>query len=246
MTWYCVFLLKLQSTLCEKLERIYNGRRRAMLDKVVILSEPNLIKAVIVCVLTPVIWNIVARLEFYTHILTKIACNNKYIGAYALAVYIFTFSLYRDYLFNQAVATQPTWSFLEQFSPYTQYIGYVIGGIGSIFVLSSMWKLGITGTYLGDYFGILMDEPVTSFPFNVMRNPMYDGATMVFLGQALVANSAAGILMTVVIYVTYHIALLFEGPFTDMIYAQRAAKANSSSSDASSKATKKKRAMKID
>ena len=30
-----------------------------------------------------------------------------------------------------------------------------------------MYALGVTGTYLGDYFGILMDEPVTSFPFNV-------------------------------------------------------------------------------
>lgn len=28
---------------------------------------------------------------------------------------------------------------------------------GSTLVASSMWKLGVTGTYLGDYFGILMD-----------------------------------------------------------------------------------------
>lgn len=28
---------------------------------------------------------------------------------------------------------------------------------GSTLVVSSMWKLGVTGTYLGDYFGILMD-----------------------------------------------------------------------------------------
>jgi phosphatidylethanolamine N-methyltransferase len=35
-----------------------------------------------------------------------------------------------------------------------------------------MWALGVTGTYLGDYFGILMDEMVVGFPFNVTDAPM--------------------------------------------------------------------------
>lgn len=35
-----------------------------------------------------------------------------------------------------------------------------------------MWRLGVVGTYLGDYFGILMEERVTAFPFNVMDDPM--------------------------------------------------------------------------
>jgi len=32
----------------------------------------------------------------------------------------------------------------------------VLGGIGGLLVGSSMWRLGVTGTYLGDYFGILV------------------------------------------------------------------------------------------
>lgn len=48
-----------------------------------------------------------------------------------------------------------------------------------------MWALGITGTYLGDYFGILMDDIVTGFPFNVMGDPMYWGSSMCFVGVAL-------------------------------------------------------------
>lgn len=32
--------------------------------------------------------------------------------------------------------------------------------VGSTLVASSMWKLGVTGTYLGDYFGILMTVSV--------------------------------------------------------------------------------------
>lgn len=38
---------------------------------------------------------------------------------------------------------------------------------------------------LGDYFGILMEDRVTSFPFNVNENPMYNGTVMIFLGTAM-------------------------------------------------------------
>ena len=49
-----------------------------------------------------------------------------------------------------------------------------------------MWQaLGVTGTYLGDYFGILMDKMVTGFPFNILDNPMYIGSTMCFLAHSL-------------------------------------------------------------
>lgn len=37
----------------------------------------------------------------------------------------------------------------------------------------------------GDYFGILMDEKVTGFPFNITENPMYWGSTANYLGLAL-------------------------------------------------------------
>ncbi len=68
--------------------------------------------------------------------------------------------------------------------------------------MSSSWALGITGmfklyiispwsdhlsagTFLGDYFGILMSKKVEGFPFNVLDNPMYVGSTMIFLSGAL-------------------------------------------------------------
>lgn len=38
---------------------------------------------------------------------------------------------------------------------------------------------------LGDYFGILMDERVTSFPFSVNDDPMYNGTVLIFLGTAI-------------------------------------------------------------
>ena len=83
-------------------------------------------------------------------------------------------------------------------------------GAGNILVLSSMWALGVTGTYLGDYFGILMDDRVTSFPFNVTNAPMYYGSTLSFFGTALLYAKPAGFLLTIEVLIGYIIALSFE------------------------------------
>merc|ERR1711976_690342 len=182
-------------------------------------QDPAFRWAAAVIVLCPLIWNTLARIEYYTHTLTKLACGNRYWGCYALAVWIFSFSLYRDYMIELAVERQPVLEKLGEM-PF-QLAGYAFFGVGSVLVLSSMWALGVTGTYLGDYFGILMKERVTSFPFNFVEDPMYDGATMCFLAQALLAKSAIGIVLTAIVFVVYKFALLLEGPFTTMIYAQR-------------------------
>ncbi|KAF2667337.1 phospholipid methyltransferase [Microthyrium microscopicum] len=86
-----------------------------------------------------------------------------------------------------------------------------------------MWALGVTGTYLGDYFGMLMDDMVTGFPFNVSSCPMYLGSTMSFAATALWFGKPAGLLMTGLVWVAYGIALRYEDPFTGAIYAKREA-----------------------
>lgn len=112
--------------------------------------------------------------------------------------------------------------------------------------MTSTWALGVTGTFLGDYFGILMDHRVEGFPFNVLRDPMYVGSTMCFAATALWFESPAGLLITLYVYIVYIVALRFEGyvvlsmsywqlthirnrPFTDAIYSKRASDALASS-----------------
>lgn len=73
-----------------------------------------------------------------------------------------------------------------------------------------MWALGLTGTYLGDYFGILMDHRVTSFPFNITDAPMYYGSTLSFLGTAILYGKPAGILLTLEVLAVYMVALSYE------------------------------------
>lgn len=84
-------------------------------------------------------------------------------------------------------------------------------GIGQLFVLSSFYRLGVTGTFLGDYCGIFMSERVTGFPFNVVENPMYVGSTMSFFAYSLWNSSWAGLLITATVAVVYIVALKFEG-----------------------------------
>jgi Phospholipid methyltransferase len=46
---------------------------------------------------------------------------------------------------------------------YASKVALVLGALGQLFVITSTWQLGITGTFLGDYFGILMDHRVTGY-----------------------------------------------------------------------------------
>ena len=98
--------------------------------------------------------------------------------------------------------------FLQQ--PLLKVIAYGLIAAGNVLVISSMWALGLTGTYLGDYFGILMDNIVTSFPFNVIDAPMYYGSTMSFLGTSILYARPAGLLLTAEILAVYLVALRFE------------------------------------
>eukprot|EP01080_Neovahlkampfia_damariscottae_P006079 gene6079-10087_t len=186
-------------------------------------TDNNLHLALLTIVAAPTIWNILGRMEFYTHILTKLACGNKYFGCYILAVYIFGFSALRDHFFFQAILSQPKFDLLG--SPAVYGVGVFLAFIGQVFAITSLYQLGLTGTYLGDYFGILMKERVTAFPFNVLEHPMYHGATMTFLGMSLMNQSVAGIVLTAVALVMYTIAIAFEGPFTSNIYEQAAKEA---------------------
>ena len=116
-------------------------------------------------------------------------------------------------------------------------LAYLLLAAGNTLVLTSYYRLGLTGTFLGDYFGILMDEPVTGFPFNVTGAPMYWGSTMSFLGSAILYGRPAGTLLTLLVFTVYWVALQYEesvlspsrvnailtrfSPFTSEIYAKR-------------------------
>ncbi|KIO21137.1 hypothetical protein M407DRAFT_245581 [Tulasnella calospora MUT 4182] len=185
-------------------------------------SQPTLwISAASIC-FNPIFWNIVAQNEYHNKTITKTLGGKPYLGCYFLALSIFSLGLIRDYLYHDALKYQTKYDII----PYdlAKPLAVALFGFGQLLVLTSTYALGITGTYLGDYFGILMDHRVEGFPFNIMRDPMYNGSTLCFLGTALWSRSPAGLVLSSLVYIVYTVALTYEGPFTDMIYAKRAAK----------------------
>ncbi|KAK6542156.1 Phosphatidyl-N-methylethanolamine N-methyltransferase [Orbilia ellipsospora] len=182
-------------------------------------SQQSLIIAIASILFNPVFWNIAARSEYHSKTITKLAFGNPYHGCYLLAITIFSLGIFRDALYERALQDQPTLDILT--TPLAKLAAATLFATGNILVITSMWALGLTGTYLGDYFGILMDHKVESFPFNVTSAPMYYGSTMSFLGTAIWFGKPAGLLLTVEVLVVYIAALRFEDPFTSEIYAKR-------------------------
>ncbi|KAJ8519617.1 hypothetical protein ONZ45_g3444 [Pleurotus djamor] len=192
------------------------------ISHIVDTSKPSLYLSLFSIAFNPTVWNIVARNEYRKKTITRIFGGDPYKGCYFLAFMIFTFGLLRDSLYHKALEEQPKMAILPE--RYATLVPAIMFGLGQLFVITSTWSLGITGTFLGDYFGILMDHRVEGFPFNVLRDPMYVGSTLSFAATALWFERPAGLLITLYVYIGYIIALRFEGPFTDMIYAKRAEK----------------------
>ncbi|TEB19461.1 phospholipid methyltransferase [Coprinellus micaceus] len=208
-------------------QEVVLGLKSLVLDNVD-WSKQSLLLSLASIAFNPTAWNIVARNEYRNKTITRIFGGSPKDGCYFLAVMIFSFGMLRDHLYQQALLDQPKQVILP--AEYATIVPAVLFGLGQLFVVTSTWQLGITGTFLGDYFGILMDARVEGFPFNVLRDPMYVGSTMCFIATALWYERPAGLLISVYVYIVYLIALRFEGPWTDMIYAKRAAEQKKSKS----------------
>ncbi|XP_065765635.1 phosphatidylethanolamine N-methyltransferase isoform X1 [Muntiacus reevesi] len=186
------------------------------------LSEPHFVAAVLAIVFNPLFWNVVARWEHKTRKLSK-AFGSPRLACYTLGGAILLLNILRSHCFTQAMLSQPRMQSLD--NPAAYHVGLALLGVGGVFVFSSFLALGFTGTFLGDYFGILKEARVTMFPFSVLDNPMYWGSTAIYLGWAIVHASPTGLLLTAVVALIYMVAILYEEPFTAEIYQQKASQA---------------------
>ncbi|KAJ8088103.1 Phosphatidyl-N-methylethanolamine N-methyltransferase [Marasmius tenuissimus] len=190
-----------------------------------ILSAPANVdwseKSLYVCLASisasPLVWNIVSRNEYRNQTLTRTV--GPRVGCASLGVAITLAGLYRNVLYKIALHDQPQYPL-----PYEiqAIVAWIIFGTGNFLVYTSFYALGFYRTHFGDYYGILQKERVTQFPFNILNNPMYTGSTMCFVGAALWYERPVGLLISAYVILTYYIALRYEGPFTDMIYAKSA------------------------
>uniref|UniRef100_A0A7N4P9F9 Phosphatidylethanolamine N-methyltransferase n=3 Tax=Sarcophilus harrisii TaxID=9305 RepID=A0A7N4P9F9_SARHA len=185
------------------------------------VTDFSFLAAVLCIIFNPLFWNVVARWEHKTRKLSR-AFGSPYVACYCLGTTVLLLNFLRSHCFTQAMLRQPKMERLDCLEAY--YVGLVILGIGIIFVLSSFHALGFIGTYLGDYFGILKEARVTKFPFNVLDNPMYWGSTANYLGWSIMNASPTGLMLTIIVALTYTVAIVFEEPFTEEIYRQKALK----------------------
>ena len=177
--------------------------------------------------LNPFLWNAIGQIEYKTRKISKLFGGNAKLAVYMVFIVIFSLGLSRNYLYKVIVdnSTQLDWN-----ETLCNVIGYLFWGIGMTLVVSSSWRLGIIGTYDGDYvnffylihvqFGLLFDEKITGFPYNLTDSPMYDGSTLNFLGHAFTHRSPVGFFLTLWVYIIYRIGCHFEDYYTNKIYSE--------------------------
>lgn len=146
------------------------------------LSDLALARAIVATVLPPLVWNLIGPFEYYTRLVSKIAVK-PIIGVYLSGAIIACLSVYRSALFVVAINSQVRLN--EMDTPLLHALGGFLGIFGLSMFLGAYYRLGITGTYLGDYFGMFRDERITAFPFSVLDNPMYDGSSLLHLAEAV-------------------------------------------------------------
>lgn len=170
-----------------------------------------------VVMLNPLFWNTVSRFEYKTRAVSRVLGGPKR-GVVALAGGIVSLNYVRTSVFNKAVDAHGSWALLDHEA--FVLLGTALVLVGAVFVIASSWRLGFYCSFMGDYFGILLNERVTGFPFNVLDDPMYWGSTLVYLGLALRHASLVGVLLTGCIGASYAVGIYFEEPFTAKIYAE--------------------------
>lgn len=182
------------------------------------LHDSSFFVAVIAIIFNPFFWNVVARWEHRTRGLSRLF-GSPYVACYCLGFVIILLNVYRSHSMTVAMKAQARWGVLERTDVFCAGVALMV--LGTVLVVSSFIALGFIGTFLGDYFGILMDEKVTGFPFNITENPMYWGSTANYLGLALIGASPVGLVLTGMVAMVYSVAIRFEGPFTEKIYEER-------------------------
>ncbi|KAF9021220.1 phospholipid methyltransferase, partial [Hymenopellis radicata] len=186
------------------------------------LTQPSFWLSIASIAFNPTAWNaLMICIEYHNKTITRLFGSQK-AGCYFLAFMIFSFGMLRDNRFHDALASQPA-SLPPLAKPFDTYLPIALVASGQILVVTSTWALGITGTFLGDYFGILMDARIEGFPFNILTNPIiqYVGSTMCFLGVSLWFPIHRWVGYNGVCVCCVCRGVEVRGPFTDMIYAKR-------------------------
>lgn len=180
-------------------------------------TSPTLYLAILHIMFNPFFWSVIGRFEYYTKWISTVFGGKKR-GCYVVAAIIFSIGISRNLLFKYVVDHQEK---LAWDSKIIDILGYTLYFIGIVLVAGATYQLGIIGTYVGDYFGLLLPCKVTGFPYNISTSPMYDGSSINFLAHSILYRSPVGVFLSLVVFIVYKVGCMFEDPFTEMLYSQK-------------------------
>jgi phosphatidylethanolamine N-methyltransferase len=170
---------------------------------------------IIIC---PITWNLVARYEFHTKFFSKLVGDNR-LAADIFAHVLIEMGIFRNYIYKRLVKDSPSFD-VGDYELVFFIMAALCFAVGVTLVIMALYRLGIHGIYYADYFGVLMKEKVTDFPYNVTDNPLYQGSTLLFLSGAFYYHSVTGFALTLLAHLMYKLAAVLENPMTDLIYSE--------------------------
>ncbi|KAF9436076.1 hypothetical protein BGZ76_004894 [Entomortierella beljakovae] len=169
------------------------------------INTPACQVAILSMILHVANYNFTARLEYNTHIFTKIIGKN---AIYFYAVYLVVSALIRDHFIHLAVG--PDASTLVFFpAAVASALGATCFVSGILLNLWTLKSLGVKGMYNGDSFGFLFDAPVEDGPYRFFSDPQYVGTTLSLFGTAAYYQSAIGYILAADMYIIFWVSVLF-------------------------------------
>ena len=171
-------------------------------------------------VFCPLNWSFLGRMEYKYQVLSKLMFGSRKLGNMLFAFIVFTLSSIRNYFIVRTLIFLPRLVLQGGLATYVPIIAVIIFLIGCSFVFGAYYRLGISGTYYGDHFGILMENRVVDFPFNVTDHPMYNGALTIFLGGIIYFTSVLGLVLLALMFTMYRVIEWIELPMTEELYSK--------------------------
>jgi methylene-fatty-acyl-phospholipid synthase len=166
-----------------------------------------------------IVWGILPHLQHKHKLISSLFSGNKEISADFLAFILIHIGTFRNYAFFEALLSNKRFDYGE-YNIISTIFGVIFLCIGSLFWLTSLWKLGLRGSYFGDHFGFILKKKIESFPFNILENPQYNGSKLFLLGQSIIMRSLIGVILTLFISFLYSfVFFVFEKKNMNTIYS---------------------------
>jgi phosphatidylethanolamine N-methyltransferase len=195
------------------------------INSYVSLYDEQFLKAILYSFFCFCLWIILPHLQFKYNLLSKLTKGDNEKACDFLAYFMIYTGTTRNHYINEAIKSNLHINYGIFELPILS-ICVVSMLIGLLLVAASFYRLGMRGMYFGDHFGFLFKEKITKFPYDYFENPQYVGTTAFFIGYSLFHHSPAGVLLTILINVLYHVLNVVEETKLRIFYPQTQTKIN--------------------